>query len=221
MGMTLFWILHLFIGYVSKGAYDKDKVLASMQLMETLVTTKILRPAPNPVSLTPGQSRLQRIKKRGIIRIGYDADRLPFSYTNVAGNLVGYELDMAQRLAHELGVTIELVVLDSYRDFFEQTGPGKNLDALYTGAESGSAWTLLYPNFQVVTPWSDDYKVPLVYPYSGDVDNQMDEFMDHWVLLKQHDGTTGKAFRHWILGTGSEKKEPRWSVIRNVLGWVD
>jgi len=116
---------------------------------------------------------------------------------------------------------IELVVLDTYRDFFERTGPGKDLDALYTGAESGSAWTLLYPSFQVVTPWLDDFKVPLVYPYNGDNDNQMDEFMDHWVLLKRHDGTTGKAFKHWILGEDSGNRAPRWSVLRNVLGWIE
>ena len=116
---------------------------------------------------------------------------------------------------------VEFVVLDSYRDFFEMRGPGEGLDAFYTGAESGSAWTLLYPSFQVVTPWSDDYTIPLVYPYSGGDDNQMDEFLDHWVLLKQHDGTTERAYAHWVLGKGAEKRAKRWSVIRNVLGWVD
>ena len=305
-----------YLGYVSKGAYDKDKVLSSMQLMQDLVPAVVVKPEPNPLPLKPGQSRLERIKARGILRVGYDPDRLPFSYTNVAGKLVGFDLDMAQRLARELdaklelvpftfnslsdqlrkdhfdiamsGVygtveqsgdirlsdpymfatmalvvpdhrdrdfatpgairgiekarigihrslagetvvqsamsdypNIEIVVLDTYRDFFEQTGPGEGLDALYTGAESGSAWTLLYPSFQVVTPWLDDFKVPIVYPYSGDDDNQMDEFMDHWVLLKQHDGTTKRAFEHWILGRGGDKKGPRWSVIRNVFGWVD
>ena len=266
--------------------------------------------------LEQGQSRLQRIEARGVIRIGYDPDRLPYSYTNIAGKLVGYDIDMAQRLAQELGVTIEFVpftfeslnrqleqdhfdiamsgvygtvkqsetislsdpymfatmalvvpdhrdkdfsdpntiramekvrigvhrslagesilesskidspnlefvILDSYREFFEQTGEGEDLDALYTGAESGSAWTLLYPEFQVVTPWSDDYKIPLVYPYGGADDSQMDEFIDHWVLLKQNDGSTENAYAHWILGKGSENQTPRWSVIRNVLGWVD
>ena len=305
-----------YLGYVSQGAYDKDKVLSSMQLMEDFVPAVVVKPEPNPLPLKPGQSRLERIKARGIIRIGYDPDRLPFSYTNVVGKLVGFDIDMAQRLAHELSVTIELVpftfdslsqqlrndhfdiamsgvygtveqsgdirlsdpymfatmalvvpdhrdmdfatpgaikslekvrigihrslvgetivqsamsaypnvelvTLDTYRDFFEQTGTGEELDALYTGAESGSAWTLLYPNYQIVTPWSDDFKIPLVYPYSGSDDNQMDEFMDHWVLLKQHDGTTARAFDHWILGKGGEKKEPRWSVVRNVFGWVD
>ncbi|MEA3277725.1 MAG: cation:dicarboxylase symporter family transporter [Pseudomonadota bacterium] len=305
-----------YLGYISEGAYDKDKMLSSMQLMEEVVSSSIVEPGPNPVPLKDGQSRLDRIKERGVIRVGYDPDRLPFSYTNIAGKLVGFDIDMAQRLAQELGVTIELVpfafdslsrqldadhfdiamsgvygtaeqsgdmrfsdpymfatmalvvpdhrdvdfatpnairglekvrigvhrsltgeevvhsamsgypnvefvVLDSYRDFFEQEGAGEGLDALYTGAESGSAWTLLYPGFQVVTPWSDDYTIPLVYPYSGDEDNEMDEFIDHWVLLKQHDGTTEKAHEHWILGKGSEKRAPRWSVIRNVLGWVD
>jgi len=305
-----------YLSYVSEGAYDKDKVLASMQLMEEVVPSTIVEPGPNPIPLTPGQSHLDRIKARGIVRVGYDPDRLPFSYTNVAGKLVGFDIDMAQRLAQELGVTIEFVpfafdslseqlgadyfdvamsgiygtadqsgnmrfsdpymfatmalvvpdhrdvdfatlgairgldkarvgihrslaneavvqsamsgygnvefvVLDSYRDFFEQQGVGEGLDALYTGAEGGSAWTLLYPSFQVVTPWSDDYTIPLVYPYSGDEDSEMDEFIDHWVLLKQHDGTTERAYEYWILGKGSEKRGQRWSVIRNVLGWVD
>jgi proton glutamate symport protein len=306
-----------YLGYVSEGAYNKDKVLSSMQLMETIVQSTIVETgSKNPVQLKPGQSSLERIKERGVIRVGYDPERLPFSYTNVAGRLVGFDIDMAQRLAHELGVTIEfvpfafgtlssqlggdefdiamsgvygtaeqsgnvrfsdpymfatmalvvpdhrdqefstpgaikrlesvrvgvhssltnmdvvqtamsgyknveIVVLDSYVDFFEQKGKGEGLDALYTGAESGSAWTLLYPGYQVVTPWLDDYTVPLVYPYSSTEDSQMDEFIDHWVLLKKHDGTTDKVYEHWVLGQGSEKKEPRWSVVRNVLGWVD
>ena len=305
-----------YLGYVSQGAYKKDKVLSSMQLMNNTVPMVVVDPEPNPVPLAPGQSRLQRIKKRGIIRIGYDPDRLPFCYRNAAGQLVGFDLDMAQNLAHDLGVTIELVPftfssmseqlkrdhfdvamsgvygteeqsidfnfsnpymfdtmalvvpdhrdrdfathaailslekarigihhnlaaeayvhraredypnlelvsIDSYRDFFNQTGSAKGLDALLIGAESGSAWTLLYPSFQVVTPWSDDYKIPFVYPYGGDYDFKMDEFLDHWVLMKQHDGTIKRAFEYWILGKGAEKREPRWSVIRNVLGWVD
>jgi ABC-type amino acid transport substrate-binding protein len=305
-----------YLGYVSEGAYDKDKVLSSMQLMEDVVPSTIVEPGPNPVPLKLGQSRLDRIKERGVIRVGYDPDRLPFSYTNVAGKLVGFDIDMAQRLARELGVTIEFVpfgfdtlsrqldedhfdiamsgiygtvrqsenirfsdpymfatmalvvpdhrdqsfttpgairkqdrvrigihsslydeeavqlikddypnvefvVLDSYRDFFEQRDAGQGLEALLTGAESGSAWTLLYPNYQVVTTWADDFTIPLVYPFSGGGDSQMDEFIDHWVMLKQHDGAVKRAYEYWILGRGSEKRTPRWSVIRNVLGWVD
>ena len=49
----------------------------------------------------------------------------------------------------------------------------------------------------------------------------MDEFIDHWVELKKLDGTIEEVYNYWILGKRSEQKEPRWSIIRNVLGWVD
>ncbi len=49
----------------------------------------------------------------------------------------------------------------------------------------------------------------------------MIEFMDHWVMLLQHEGIVQRAHDHWILGKGSQQETPRWSVIRNVLGWVD
>jgi hypothetical protein len=28
-----------------------------------------------------------------------------------------------------------------------------------------------------------------------------------------------KKYDYWIMGIGAEETEPRWSVIRNVLGW--
>ena len=35
------------------------------------------------------------------------------------------------------------------------------------------------------------------------------------------DGTVDAVFDHWILGQGAMKKQPRWSIIRNVLHWID
>ena len=35
------------------------------------------------------------------------------------------------------------------------------------------------------------------------------------------DGTIDALYGHWILGKYAVKREPRWSVIRNVLHWVD
>lgn len=90
-----------------------------------------------------------------------------------------------------------------------------------TSAEGGSAWTLLFPGYQVALPFGDKLSLSLIYPYSGADDAAMDEFIDHWVMLKQHDGSVDRAFDHWILGKGTEKNGPRWSVIRDVLGWVD
>ena len=310
--------IRVYLSYVFEGAYDKDKIISSMQLLENAQPATIVDSAPNPTALRPGQSRLERIQERGVIRIGFDPDRLPFSYFNTEKALVGFDIDMAHQLARELKATVEFVpfrfasllqdlkddhfdiamagvygtaeqsenirfsdpymfatlafvvpdhrdvdfatmanirrlekirigihrslsgsysavlnrlrgdipnaefvVLDSYRDFFEQKGTGKDLDALLTGAESGSAWTLLNPSYQVVTTWAGKISIPLVYPFSGGDDSPMDEFIDHWVMLKQHDGAIDKAYQYWILGRGSEQKPPRWSIIRNVLGWID
>jgi hypothetical protein len=34
-------------------------------------------------------------------------------------------------------------------------------------------------------------------------------------------GTVDKLYRYWMLGEAAKtEKPPRWSVIRNVLGWI-
>jgi hypothetical protein len=40
-------------------------------------------------------------------------------------------------------------------------------------------------------------------------------------MLNQTNGTTDKLYRYWILGEESKGKEPRWSIIHNVLDWND
>ena len=40
-------------------------------------------------------------------------------------------------------------------------------------------------------------------------------------LLEQKNGSVDHLFEHWIRGGGAKDTEPRWSIIRNVLHWVD
>ena len=37
--------------------------------------------------------------------------------------------------------------------------------------------------------------------------------------MKRRDGTLDALYAHWILGKDTEKRTPRWSVVRNVLHW--
>ena len=112
----------------------------------------------------------------------------------------------------------EVVMVSSPREFLR--GEREDLDAYAYSAEAGSAWTLVYPEYAVAVPLPDLIKIPLAYPLpKGDQD--MVDFINGWLLLKQKDETIEKLFNHWILGKGADKKEPRWSIIRNVLGWVD
>jgi len=87
-------------------------------------------------------------------------------------------------------------------------------------AERGSAWTLMYPQYSVVVPQSDRMTVPLAYPIARQ-DLRMGSFVNAWLSLKKGDGTLDSLFEYWVLGQNAEPSEPRWSVIRNVLHWVD
>ena len=111
-----------------------------------------------------------------------------------------------------------IVPVASPREFF--TKSKKTLDAFVYSAEAGSAWTLVYPAFSVVVPLPDPVAVPLAYLMPRG-DREMADYVNTWIELKHNDQTISKLFDHWILGKGAAEKEPRWSVIRNVLHWVD
>jgi Na+/H+-dicarboxylate symporter/ABC-type amino acid transport substrate-binding protein len=93
-------------------------------------------------------------------------------------------------------------------------------DAVILSAESGSVWTLLYPQYSVVVPDTDVVRVPLAYPLArGDLG--FANFINTWIELKRRDGTIDALHQHWILGRDAVGRRPRWSVIRDVLHWVE
>ena len=48
----------------------------------------------------------------------------------------------------------EIVTINSPREFFTESESNDDwVDMLYISAGAGSAWTLLYPAFQVITPF--------------------------------------------------------------------
>ena len=47
------------------------------------------------------------------------------------------------------------------------------------------------------------------------------EYVNNWIQIKKHDGSLAALYDYWILGKEVEAKEPRWSVIRNVLHWIE
>ncbi len=59
------------------------------------------------------ESALERIRSRGTLRVGYRDQRLPFTFRNTSGQLVGYDIDLAHVLANDLGVKLELVAIEA------------------------------------------------------------------------------------------------------------
>jgi ABC-type amino acid transport substrate-binding protein len=111
-----------------------------------------------------------------------------------------------------------LVPINHPKEFFEAKVP--ELDALAFPAEAASAWTLLYPEYTVAIPHPDVFALPLAYPLPAD-DLRFADFMNTWVELKQRDKSFDAAYDYWILGKSPAKTKRRWSVVRDVLNWVD
>jgi ABC-type amino acid transport substrate-binding protein len=112
----------------------------------------------------------------------------------------------------------EVVLLNSLREFF--TREEEDLDALVYFAEAGSAWSLVYPAYTVAVPQPDVLAVPLAYSMARG-DRELVDFVNTWIDLKKRDRTIAALYDYWILGLNAAKKEPRWSVIRNVLHLVN
>jgi proton glutamate symport protein len=90
--------------------YDKDKVLAGMQMLRNGGDARVTRPGETPEPLPALQtSVLDRIRARRTLRVGYYPDSLPYAFFNARGELVGFDVEMALQLARDLGVRLELV----------------------------------------------------------------------------------------------------------------
>ena len=108
--------------------------------------------------------------------------------------------------------------MNSAEEFFATKG--KTLDGFVYSAEAGSAWTLLYPEYAVVVPPPPRIELPMSYAMARG-DRELVDYVNALVELKKGDGTFKKLYNYWVLGQFAADTQPRWSVIRNVLHWVD
>ena len=290
--------------------YKGVKTFEAMRSMGVAVPVEKVKDA---VALSPedqARPRLNVIRERGTIRIGYSANSLPYVFRNDSGELVGFDMEMLSELSRDLNLKLKsvyiknpkdgagmladgrvdiviggraitptraldvafstsyshhsvafvvadarreefatlqnvrrmeslklgmlgspyykkaiqekfpkatFVVVKTPRDFFK--GKVKDIDAFVYSAESGSAWTMLYPEFSTVVPKGLKLKAPIAFHLpKGQIDYT--QFISTWLDLKKENGYIDTVYSYWILGENPKAKKRRWSVIRNVLGWV-
>jgi Na+/H+-dicarboxylate symporter/ABC-type amino acid transport substrate-binding protein len=111
--------------------YSKDKILAGMHLLHDPVSHVVLRTTPEPGAANQPASRLEAIRARGALRVGYFEETLPFAFVNERGDLVGFDIDMANRLAAELGVGLEFMPVA--RDRFDEAMADGGCDIMMSG----------------------------------------------------------------------------------------
>ena len=320
---TLFQIVAVSIGIAGAVSLGLGFVLTNVINFEysgeeTLVTkTLITEPVhvsqvKNLSELSPidtSTGRIKAITSRGTLRVAYMPDRLPFAYRNSGGTAVGFDIDLAQRLAESLDVKLELVRIgwpeivtgleegkidlavggiaitptraqeivfsstyfdhsvgfvlpDHMRDNFShletiqaipdleilvpvdrhylefakdnfpraKLTPVESPRAFFKGeygdavmlasAESGSAWTLLYPKYGIAIPGGLSVKAPAAIALPKGNPEYV-AYINTWLLLTEKNGFMNKLYDYWILGKEYHPGEPRWSIMRNVLGLTD
>ncbi len=106
--------VHLYLSRSVAGTYDKDEVIANMQLLLHKSPAVVHRTVPMRGESVRPRS-LDEIHQSGVLRVGYRMDNLPFSFFNRRGELVGLDADAAHLLARELGVDLEFIPFRSDR----------------------------------------------------------------------------------------------------------
>ena len=90
---------------------SRARVDAPAQRTGRAPPSRALRLQPPATSLPP----LETIAARRVLRVGYLPDALPFAFFNQEGDLVGFDVELAHRLAREMDVTLAFVPVDRDR----------------------------------------------------------------------------------------------------------
>lgn len=97
-------------GCQSFGAASFDvSIIQKEKVMKRLVMTCVALAAflLGTTSLFAGA--LEEIQKRGKLRVGMEPGYMPFELTNKKGEIIGFDVDMAKRMAKAMEVELELV----------------------------------------------------------------------------------------------------------------
>ncbi len=123
-----------------------------------------------------------------------------------------------EHLARELFPNKELILLNSYDDFLPLD---KNVALLWEEEES-IAWLLMHRGYRLVLPTPALGFDSLGYALKENSPRFL-HYLNTWLELKNISGYTTKQYDLWVKGKTeiAAPSEPRWSIIRNVLHWVD
>jgi len=154
LGLTLGSRVYLTLSLQSLSKAD-DKKITRMKLMTPPQPAVIRKSVPaEPATLEPGLSRLTSIRQRGVIRVGYHKENLPFSFFNRYGDLVGLDIDIAHALADDLGVRIEFIPFD-FEDLDELLAED-HFDIAMSGIHilPGSLRKMVFSDAYLYTNWA-------------------------------------------------------------------
>jgi Na+/H+-dicarboxylate symporter len=309
-------LLRTVLGLWEHGGVSREEALRGMHLSRSYSEIEVRR---EPLSegergpQVPGML-LAEIRERGVLRVGYAPTRVPFSFFNLDGELVGFDVELAEMLADDIGVRLMMVpmdvrdaaaqleageydiaismtyaaasfgavdfsipymhsevgflVADADRAEFEtvealRSRPGRRIavpvdaervrhvieryfdgvpvdllvletaadidrflagetdaQALMTSRDVGMPQAILHPRLSMVVPKPEKVAVPRAFAVrTGEL--EWVRYLDEWVIQQNALNRIAPMREYWIEGQGLTRRYQRWSVIRDVLHWVD
>ncbi|WP_065204419.1 cation:dicarboxylate symporter family transporter [Shewanella woodyi] len=112
---------------------------------------------------------------------------------------------------------LNFVKIPGYKNFFRQKSD--KYDAVVISAQAGSAWTLFFPGYGIAI-LENSVRYPVAYAVAQNNQSLLN-YVNNWQKLRKVDGHQDAIYNYWMLGQGAIEEKPRWSVIRDVLHWVD
>jgi Na+/H+-dicarboxylate symporter/ABC-type amino acid transport substrate-binding protein len=122
LGAVMIAGLHLGFTQMLAGSYHGGDQISRIELPldpdgtrpdQAVNTTVYLHTEDVPPVDPPGpgpRDEIQQIRERGVLRVGYNSNNVPFAFFNGKGELVGYDVEMAYDLARTFNVSrIEFV----------------------------------------------------------------------------------------------------------------
>jgi Na+/H+-dicarboxylate symporter len=93
--------------------YTGVRTFESLRLMGEPANAREMEEIPPLILADQSRPRLDVIRERGSIRVGYFSNTLPFAFRNDNNRVVGFDMEMVHQLAKDLNLDIELIRLDN------------------------------------------------------------------------------------------------------------
>ncbi len=95
--------------YLIPYEYEGSKSFESMRLLEPPQPVKQVKEFAPLSESDQARQRLDVILERGVLRIGYFSNTLPYAFRNNKAELVGLDMEIIHELARDLGVKIDYI----------------------------------------------------------------------------------------------------------------
>ena len=95
-----------------------------------------------------------------------------------------------------------------------------HFDAAVWALEQAKAWAKAHDGYSAVVPKNAGAPLSIAFlmPPNSTVFRR---FVDDWLALQRANGFQSAMNAYWLEGKPRRSHRPRWSILRNVLGWAD